>query len=141
MQNGPRKKNSKMKKIIYNTLFLLSFLASADSVFAQSSNEIINEAASKGQATLNIVNDNTQLALYPLPTNGLLNIAFSEAQTSNPHILVYDILGNLVLNTEADKETNNVFSISLADKKPGIYFIKIQGENGMSFSRRITLKP
>ena len=82
MQNGPRKKNSKMKKIIYNTLFILSFLASADSVFAQSSNEIINEAASKGQATLNIVNDNTQLALYPLPTNGLLNIAFSEAQTS-----------------------------------------------------------
>lgn len=119
----------------------MSFFITVNSVIAQSSNEIINEAASKGQATLNVINDNSKLALYPLPTNGPLNIAFSEAQTISPRVFVYDILGNLVLNIEADRETNNVFSISLSDKKPGIYFVKIQAENGVSFSRRITLKP
>jgi hypothetical protein len=129
-----------MKNKFYTIIGLLSFCLSIGSVFAQSSTEMLNES-SKSENTLTILNDNVQLALYPLPTNGPLNIAFSEAQLTSPHILVYDILGNLVLKTDADRETNNVFSVFLGDKKPGIYFIKVQGEDGSSFSRRITLKP
>lgn len=82
----------------------------------------------------------TQIALYPQPAVSQLNIAFDNAQQNAPRVLVYDLLGNLVADMEAERGENGVYSIYLGDKKPGYYFLKIQGDNE-TFSRRITLKP
>jgi hypothetical protein len=82
----------------------------------------------------------TQIAIYPQPAVSQLNIAFDIAQQSAPRVLVYDLLGNLVADMEAERNENGVYSIYLGDKKPGYYFLKIQGDTE-TFSRRITLKP
>ena len=82
----------------------------------------------------------TQVALYPQPAVSQLNIAFNNEQENAPRVLVYDLLGNLVADMEAERGENGVYSIYLGDRKPGYYFLKIHGDNE-TFSRRITLKP
>lgn len=117
-----------MKKILYAILFILP-LISAGTVSAQ--NDFISAGA---------IPSKVEISIYPQPSNGPLNIAFSEVQLMNPRILVYDLLGNLVADQEAEKQTGNVYSISLSNQKPGYYFIKILSEES-SITRRITIKP
>ena len=72
---------------------------------------------------------NSNINIYPNPTNGLLNINTNENINS---ISIYNIIGKQVLNT-IDKETINISSL-----EDGIYFIDITTEKGI-YTQRIIL--
>ena len=126
-----------MKRIFYATIITLSFLTSI-TLLAQVND--VNLTESSSIVTLKSVNQEVQLSIYPQPSNGEINLSYSEIQNQNPKVLVYDLLGNLVNNIETERINSTTFALDLSQKKPGYYFIKIQSENG-TVSRRITIKP
>ncbi len=120
-----------MKNIFYSSI-LASFLSLAISpVFAQNNFNDLKGSQSQRE---------TSISIYPLPTDGVLHIAFNKSITESPSILVYDMIGNLIENVNVDRENVSSFTINLAGKKAGFYFVKVQ-TNTESFSRRITVKP
>ncbi len=126
-----------MKRIFYSTIITLSFLTSI-TLLAQVND--VNLTESSSIVTLKSVNQEVQLSIYPQPSNGEINLSYSEIQNQNPKVLVYDLLGNLVNNIETERLNSTTFALDLSQKKPGYYFIKIQSESG-TVSRRITIKP
>jgi hypothetical protein len=120
-----------MKNILYSIL-LFSFLALTISYsFAQNNFSDLRISSNQKETTL---------SLYPMPTEGILYIAFGKSITETPSILVYDMIGNLVENIIIDRENSTTFNINLTGKKAGFYFVKVQ-TNTESFCRRITVKP
>ena len=91
-------------------------------------------------STLNPSNIEIQLAIYPQPSNGRVNLTFGEAQSETPSIMVFDILGNVIIKNGGERLNQNTFILDLSDRKPGYYFVRIQTEKG-NISRRITIKP
>ncbi len=81
----------------------------------------------------------TRLAIYPQPASTQLTIAFNNDRLQSAVVKMYDLLGNLVSEVDADHFDKGIFSFYVGDKKPGYYFIKIFTEEG-TFSRRITIK-
>ncbi len=81
---------------------------------------------------LGIVENATNLFnLYPNPTNGLLNI---KSTTSIAEITVYNNLGQLLFTSE---EKNQMDISTLCE---GIYFIKINDENGQTETKKVVKK-
>jgi hypothetical protein len=87
-----------------------------------------------------IADRETRLSLYPQPASTQLTISFGNDRLQSAVVRMYDLLGNLVSEVDADHFDNGIFSFYVGDKKPGYYFIKIFTEEG-TFSRRITIKP
>ncbi|MBK5213890.1 MAG: T9SS type A sorting domain-containing protein [Flavobacteriaceae bacterium] len=66
-------------------------------------------------------NENSQYVVYPNPTDGLLSIESKELISK---ISVYNILGQMI---ETTSENNQV---DLSKAEAGVYFLKIESENG-----------
>lgn len=81
-----------------------------------------------------------EIAIFPQPSTGFINLLFAEMPSQNPKVQVYDLLGNLVADIESERQSANVYAIDLTNKKPGYYFVKIRTDKD-SWSRRITIKP
>lgn len=120
-----------MKNIFYSSL-LASFLSlTMTPLFAQ---------YSFSDLKINQTQKETTISMFPLPTDGILHIAFNKSITESPSIFVYDMIGNLLENINVDRENTSSFTINLTGKKAGFYFVKVQTDTE-SFSRRITVKP
>ncbi len=72
---------------------------------------------------------NTQISIFPNPTNGIINV---ETQEQIEKITVLDITGKLIL------ETTNT-EIDLSKQKTGTYFLKIETGNGI-FTKKIVIE-
>jgi Secretion system C-terminal sorting domain len=120
-----------MKNIFYSSILVILLSLAMSPVLAQSSFSDFRILQNQKETTI---------SMYPLPTEGILHIAFNKSITESPSILVYDIIGNLVENVTVDRENASAFTINLSGRKAGFYFVKIQ-TNTESFSRRITVKP
>lgn len=118
-----------MEKIIQVICFILITLSSSSFAAKRPGNDQLSGTVSQ-----------TQLNLYPQPTNNFLNISFSNPQQNNVKVQLFDLLGNMVGNFEAEKRDNSVYSIFVGDKTPGYYFVKIQSDDS-TYSRRITINP
>lgn len=81
-----------------------------------------------------------EVAIFPQPSTGFINLLFAEMPSQNPKVQVFDLLGNLVADLESERQSANVYAIDLSNKKPGYYFVKIRTDKD-SWSRRITIKP
>lgn len=79
------------------------------------------------------------VSLYPTPTDGLLNIIFTETMNSAPLINVYNLLGSKIADTNLERINANRYTINLGTQHPGLYLIKIQTLKG-TLTRRITVK-
>ena len=63
-----------------------------------------------------------ECVVYPNPTHDLINLKIGNYNLDNLNYLIYDISGRLLMNKKIESlET----SISLAEFKPAIYFLKI----------------
>lgn len=69
--------------------------------------------------------DQTQLSIYPNPTNGVINIASSN---NLQQIEIYNLLGEKVYES---KPNNSNTAIDLSEQSKGIYFIKTYTEKGI----------
>lgn len=54
--------------------------------------------------------------------------------------MVYDLLGNLIAETNLTRDDKGLYTMYVGDKKPGYYFLKIVTDD-TTLSRRITIKP
>ncbi len=71
------------------------------------------------------------IKVYPNPSSGEVNIDLAGFNTGKVQLEVHDIAGKLLMRQELDK---NITTISLADKDPGTYFVKLKsGKENKSF--------
>lgn len=120
-----------MKKIYYiiGIILLFSFTFSGDLQAQAESQDIRNNAISA-----------PSLNLYPQPASNLLYIEFPGNQVSQPHVDMYDMIGNLQDKITLERVNPGTFMINLSGKRAGFYFLRIRTDEG-SWSRRITVRP
>ncbi len=81
-----------------------------------------------------------QLSVFPQPASTQLSLSFDTEQQNPVHVMVYDLLGNLIAETNLIRDEKGTYTMYVGDKKPGYYFLKIITDD-ITFSRRITIKP
>jgi len=74
---------------------------------------------------------------YPNPSNGLVNMLFSEQLSGTLNILVIDASGRIALSSSAKADTR--VQLALEGLEDGVYWIQVQAENA-SYLQRLVLK-
>lgn len=94
--------------------------------------------ATGSNCTLSTVNfDNSSLIkIYPNPSKGIVNISIHN-YSGYINVNVYDINGRNVYSNSDEFSENK--SINLQGLQSGFYFVKIEGEDGLSHSEKIVL--
>ncbi len=70
--------------------------------------------------------------IYPNPTTGVIRI---ETEGRNNVVTLYNAVGKEIAKRVIDNET----TMNLSDYSEGVYFVRVQGENGVS-TQRVVLK-
>ena len=71
------------------------------------------------------------VSAYPNPTSGKLNVSFEAVAKEKYSFKVFDLIGNIVLSqTYNSTEGNNLTELDLSKAANGLYFLKIEKENG-----------
>jgi hypothetical protein len=65
------------------------------------------------------------LAVYPNPTNALLNISFNKEVSGLVHIELFDLLGKQVYFNDYQKEAGQDITIDLETFTRGNYLLKV----------------
>ena len=68
----------------------------------------------------------SEIQIYPNPTNDIVNIQLQNLPENKSDIYVYDFSGKLILNSSFSDDNT---SIDLSNYSTGVYFIKIVTEN------------
>ncbi|MBI3518559.1 MAG: T9SS type A sorting domain-containing protein [Bacteroidetes bacterium] len=71
---------------------------------------------------------NPEISVYPNPTNGVINVDYSNAKT----IRVINALGTLIYEEKIEQLSQGTKSIDLNNFANGIYMITVSNENGSS---------
>ncbi|MFN4083850.1 MAG: T9SS type A sorting domain-containing protein [Bacteroidia bacterium] len=72
----------------------------------------------------------TNTKVWPNPVNDILNISFNSNTSAQSVIEVYDVIGNLVYQTNTAIQTGeNTLNILVTNLTSGIYFYNIKGSN------------
>jgi len=79
-----------------------------------------------------------EIAVYPSPTSGLLNIRIGNSQAVAPVIEVFDMLGNKIKGVVVERKGKEQFAIDLTGKNRGFYFVRIKSGNTV-VTKRITI--
>jgi hypothetical protein len=74
-----------------------------------------------------------EISVYPNPSNGQINIKGISSLDSKVDIQVFDIQGNLILQTQ------NVDIINLGNQAEGLYFVTISIDNQEVLIKKISL--
>lgn len=86
----------------------------------------------------NNINQDNNLVVYPNPSNeGNFNIRYNNSTQEKLKIIVYDCLGNIMLNTTSFCKDNNNLQIKLENATPGIYLMEILNEEGQKSVARL----
>ena len=72
-------------------------------------------------------NNTSEFAVYPNPTNGIVNLSSSINAVSD--VAVYDLLGKQVY-TKSFSALNNEVEVDLSSLNSGVYFLKATSNNG-----------
>lgn len=75
--------------------------------------------------------------IYPNPTKGIVNVSIPN-YSGNLNIAIYDINGRNVYSNAGDFSIEK--SLSLDGLQSGFYIIKLNGENGLTYSQKIVLQ-
>lgn len=76
--------------------------------------------------------------LYPNPTNGMVNAAFSLDNSTDVHVEVYNMLGEMVQTAHWDNVKEDTYQINLSGQAPGMYFVKVIS-NETTITKKIIL--
>lgn len=90
-----------------------------------------------GPATVQENSKSLAVDVFPSPTTGLVNVSLATAKKAE--ITVYNLLGNKVSYVNLEKTNGKNYLLNLAGQQPGLYFIQVKTEQGMT-TRRVTLK-
>ena len=76
--------------------------------------------------------------IYPNPTNGVFNLFIGSQIEEQFTYKVTNSLGQIIVSEKM--ESNKTQSIDLSGKSAGVYFVTIQGENGIKTEKIILQK-
>ena len=79
---------------------------------------------------MNELNNDTHIALYPNPTNGIFNL---DLEISVGYIFIYNILGEIVLQS---KINDTQIKFDLSNQPAGIYFVNVISDS-KNYSKKI----
>ena len=89
--------------------------------------------------SVNDVNKEIDLTVYPSPTTGLINLQSSEDQ-SNLEIIISDLSGRTIIRSLYDQTiAGQRLEIDLTGNTPGVYLITLRSDSG-NRTDRIVLK-
>ena len=85
--------------------------------------------------------DNTgaknSILVYPNPFNASLYVYLKNFSPSVAHIKIYDVGGRLMLQNDTPINSSLFFELNTQNLARGIYFIKVQTDNGVKFVKKI----
>ena len=85
--------------------------------------------------TLNILNHvDPKVSIYPNPNNKVFNI---QSSSNIESIEILDIIGNTIKSLNSQ---SNLFQVNIEEKPSGIYFIKLNYQDGNYIIKRIICK-
>ena len=79
------------------------------------------------------------LTVYPNPATSNLHVEINHPYTSKASFKVLDLLGKIISADRIDLvEGNNKINVEVNELNSGIYFVKIQDDEGKQYSQRFT---
>ena len=75
------------------------------------------------------VNKANALSIYPNPTNGIVNIQYSNANGNSIRISIADVTGREV--SVIDGTNSGQVQYNTSNLQPGLYFVRLQSDNGI----------
>jgi len=92
--------------------------------------------ASKNFNSSEVENNKIKVEIYPNPNAGsfTIKLAGSSDQKTNNKIIIYDAMGNSIQKTEM---LNEAITIDISAQPKGMYFIKIENEQGIKVEKII----
>ena len=83
---------------------------------------------------------NKQIYLYPNPTDNFVQVEFPE-QAQITHITLLSATGRLVHRQETLQNANSTrVDLSLLNLPAGLYWVKLQGINGITYAKKLLVK-
>ena len=66
--------------------------------------------------------------VFPNPSNDLIHLEIKFAVGQEPElVLVYDVMGNVLLNTPYSNSYDNDIELNISHLSAGLYFVKLSG--------------
>ena len=75
--------------------------------------------------------------MYPNLVAGIVRITFGTKYSTDVCILIYDVLGNVVLEKDYKNEE---FEINISEIPTGIYFVSIKGGKTILKTKKLLVK-
>ena len=86
---------------------------------------------------LNKVSEESAIRIYPSPFSNYCNIEFSNFNSSKVNLRVYDDKGSVVFKKNLNIINSFFYYLNTERFAAGVYFIKIQSDNGIKFAKKI----
>lgn len=115
--------------VINNTSYIYFDFNSA--VITNTTSSVIDNGASVGE----IISDAVALVVSPNPAGNQL--AVGSVQSAIESIEIIDVLGQKVLLQKPQGASRKQITINVFDLSPGIYFVRVKTENGLTTSKFI----
>lgn len=94
-----------------------------------------------GVSSVNNINNNSDISIYPNPTKDLATLNISLESTEKVQITIVDLLGKEISKSEKILSAgNSIETIDVANYKNGVYFINLQIGNQLSTKKLIVSK-
>ncbi|MBI9066818.1 MAG: hypothetical protein JEZ09_05955 [Salinivirgaceae bacterium] len=87
-----------------------------------------------------IKNKELLIKVYPNPSNGIFNLNISKPQKTDYTIKIYDVLGSLIYSKILKGETKIMEQINISENTKGIFFLKIESNEGLLFNEKLFIK-
>ena len=85
------------------------------------------------------VNSNTNVSVFPNPSNDVININIESDVNENNSITIYDLSGRQVFNHSVSSNKGHNAYILNPELSDGAYIIKISNEMGVLHSERLII--
>ncbi len=79
----------------------------------------------------NQISDISNFTVAPNPTNGLLNLNIETSQMEDMQIRIYNLNGQMVMNTYLEKANNIQKTIDLSSQANGVYMVSLITSKGI----------
>ncbi|MBL4577423.1 MAG: T9SS type A sorting domain-containing protein [Flavobacteriales bacterium] len=79
------------------------------------------------------------IAVYPNPTSGEVNVRFSNSKGKHLQVSVFDLAGKLLVDEVFGRFDSDTYTIDLSERDNGIYFIRVIEDNSFVITKKISL--
>ena len=87
----------------------------------------------------NVANIKPEVKVYPNPTSGEVFIEFVSSN-STADISIFNALGEKISDISVESNGDGKYTLNIGDKPKGVYFIRIQTEQGLTTEKLVLMK-